>query len=282
MADQSLWEFLLNLLSDPEARAEFNADPEGTLREAGFEDVSPHDLKDAIDLVNDQSDVHYDAPEVSNDDVTAKEYIQTVINNVENHNYVDNSYYSDSSTNIEAGGDVTIDNSYDYTDNSIDGDGNIVGEFEDSNIATGENSIAGSGNTSVSGDGNNVGDGNTAINGDGDNTVIGDDSNYVGEGANAAFGGGDVTSTEFNGDVNVGDGSAFAAGGSSASVTSDDDFTDNSMHDSGNVTTQYEDAFNSNEESSSYEDNDSYSSSSDNDVEDHSSTVSAGHDVEIS
>ena len=166
MANQSLWEFLLNLLSDPEARAEFNEDPEGTLREAGFEDVSPHDLKDAIDLVNDQSEVHYDAPQVTNDDVTAKEYIQTVINNVENHNYVDNSYYSDSSTNIEADGDVTIDNSYDYDDHSIHGDGNtsIDGDVRDSNLATGEDSVAGDGNVRVEG----------AVGWEGENGLAGD------------------------------------------------------------------------------------------------------------
>jgi hypothetical protein len=291
MADQSLWEFLLNLLSDPEARAEFNADPEGTLQEAGFEDVSPHDLKDAIDLVNDQSDVTYEAPEVTNDDVTAKEYIQNVVNNVENNSYTE----IDSSTNIEAGGDVSIDNSVD--DHSIHGDGNtsIDGDISDSNVATGEDSIAGEGNTSVDGDGNTIGDGNTTtnINGDGDNTVVGEDSNYVGDGANAAFGGGDVTNTEFNGDVNVGDGSSFAAGGSSSSVSSDDDYTDNSVSDSGNTTTEYDDSFNSNEESSSYSDDDNYSSSSDDDSyssssdddsynsEDSSSSVSAGHDVDI-
>jgi hypothetical protein len=284
MADQSLWEFLLNLLSDPEARAEFNEDPEGTLRDAGFEDVSPHDLKDAIDLVNDQSDVTYEAPEVTNDDVTAKEYIQTVVNNVENNSYTE----IDNSTSIEAGGDVSIDNSVD--DHSIYGDGNtsIDGDISDSNVATGEDSIAGEDITSSDGDGNTFGDGNTTINGDGDNTVVGDDSTYVGEDANAAFGGGDVTTTEFNGDVNVGDGSSFAAGGSSSSVSSDDDDTDNSVSDSGNTTTEYEDSFNSSSDDDSYSsssDDDSYSSSSDDDNynnEDSSSSVSAGHDVEIS
>jgi hypothetical protein len=284
MADQSLWEFLLNLLSDPEARAEFNEDPEGTLRDAGFEDVSPHDLKDAIDLVNDQSDVTYEAPEVTNDDVTAKEYIQTVVNNVENNSYTE----IDNSTSIEAGGDVSIDNSVD--DHSIYGDGNtsIDGDISDSNVATGEDSIAGEDNVSVDGDGNAVGEGNTTVNGDGDNTFVGDDSTYVGEDANAAFGGGDVTTTEFNGDVNVGDGSSFAAGGSSSSVSSDDDYTDNSVSDSGNTTTEYEDSFNSSSDDDSYSsssDDDSYSSSSDDDNynnEDSSSSVSAGHDVEIS
>jgi hypothetical protein len=275
----TLIEFLTNLFSDPEARAEFNEDPQGALQDAGFSDVSAADLKDAIDLVNDGRDTQIQAPEVSNEDVSAHEYIQNVVNNI------DNSVTYDNSINIDSdGGDVDFnqDNSVSYDSHDITADHGstvITGDADGANIASGDHAVAGDGNTAVDGDGNTVGDGNTTINGDGDNTVVGDNSNYVGDHATASFGSGDANSTNIHGDVNASHGGSFAAGGSSSSVDnhSDDDYTDNSHHtdisDSGNTHTSYEDSFNSHHESS-YSDDDSYSSSHD----DHS-THHDSHDV---
>src|SRR4051812_13182561 len=50
---QTLHEFTLNLLSDPQALADFNLDPQAVLDAAGLGDVSPADVQDIIPLVMD-------------------------------------------------------------------------------------------------------------------------------------------------------------------------------------------------------------------------------------
>jgi hypothetical protein len=49
----TLLDFLRNLLNDPAERAAFNVNPEAYLREHGFEDLSGHDVHDAMGLVCD-------------------------------------------------------------------------------------------------------------------------------------------------------------------------------------------------------------------------------------
>ena len=48
---QTLHEFALNLLSDPQALADFNTDPQGLLNAAGLADVSAADVQEIIPLV---------------------------------------------------------------------------------------------------------------------------------------------------------------------------------------------------------------------------------------
>lgn len=50
---QTLHEFALNLLSDPQALTEFNTDPQGVLNSAGLADVSPADVHEILPLVMD-------------------------------------------------------------------------------------------------------------------------------------------------------------------------------------------------------------------------------------
>ncbi len=50
---QTLHDFVLNLLSNPDARMAFQLDPEGCLHDAGLSDVTAHDVQEAIPLVVD-------------------------------------------------------------------------------------------------------------------------------------------------------------------------------------------------------------------------------------
>lgn len=52
---QTLQEFALNLLGDPQALEDFNADPQGVLDTAGLSDVSPADLQEILPLVMDST-----------------------------------------------------------------------------------------------------------------------------------------------------------------------------------------------------------------------------------
>lgn len=50
---QTLHDFVLNLLSNPDARTAFELDPEGTLHDAGLSDITAVDVQDVIPLVID-------------------------------------------------------------------------------------------------------------------------------------------------------------------------------------------------------------------------------------
>jgi len=52
---QTLHDFVLNLLSNPDARMAFQVDPEGALHDAGLSDVNAQDVQEAIPLVVDYS-----------------------------------------------------------------------------------------------------------------------------------------------------------------------------------------------------------------------------------
>ena len=54
-----LLEFLLNLLRDPEAAAEFRADPEAVLESAGLSEVTPDDVDACMPVVLDYAPVDY-------------------------------------------------------------------------------------------------------------------------------------------------------------------------------------------------------------------------------
>jgi hypothetical protein len=54
---QTLHDFVLNLLSDPQARTAFELDPEGTLHDAGLSDITAMDVQDVIPLVIDYAPV---------------------------------------------------------------------------------------------------------------------------------------------------------------------------------------------------------------------------------
>src|SRR6266581_4234524 len=54
----TLHDFVINLLSDADARAAFDLDPDGALRAAGLGDVTPADVRDVLPLVADYVPAH--------------------------------------------------------------------------------------------------------------------------------------------------------------------------------------------------------------------------------
>lgn len=59
---QTLHDFVLNLLTDPDARAAFDLDPEGALQAAGLTDITAADVQDVVPLVVDYAPVQGLAP----------------------------------------------------------------------------------------------------------------------------------------------------------------------------------------------------------------------------
>jgi hypothetical protein len=55
---QTLHDFVLNLLTNPEALSAFRLDPEAALAEAGLDDVTAADVQDVVPLVVDYTSVH--------------------------------------------------------------------------------------------------------------------------------------------------------------------------------------------------------------------------------
>jgi hypothetical protein len=231
----SLLEFVRELLSNAGLRDLFAKDPQAALESRGLDDVDAHDVRDALTLVSDDHDHqeadfsrHYDtgsnhitaaavahsAPEPHGHE-SAAEYV---------NRYITNNFVDDRDTTIDHSVNQQIDTHGGNFDQDIDassvtasGDGAVAagGDIRDSTITTGDDNQVGDDN--LSGDRNVVGDDNQAVTGDHDTT---------------SFGSGNATSTEVDGDVKVGDGGAFASGGS-ASVNN----SDNSQHDVGNLST---------------------------------------------
>jgi hypothetical protein len=246
----SLIEFIRRLLSDAHLQQDFKADPQGTLKAVGLDHMGAQDVKDALTLVHEDSaqPVHHQsghqdhdrdgkpAPEPHHHE-TAAQYVNRYIDNTfEKHTTVDNSFHQTVDTH---GGN--FDQELDYHPVTASGHGAVAagGDIRDSTITSGHDNQIGDGN--IKGDGNVVGSGNHAVTGAGNTT---------------GFGAGAVSSTHAGGDLNVGNGAAFASGGSAAVNNSDNSlhnsnnswtdasthdsgntFSDNSVHDSGNTST---------------------------------------------
>ncbi|MDT7629962.1 MAG: hypothetical protein QOI50_1892 [Pseudonocardiales bacterium] len=206
----SLLDWLLSLLRDPDARAAFQADPDGYLNECGFHDVSSADVHDALSLISDSDHshnnhgVHYPPPHDYHGHNDAGHYLNNYITNnyttIEEHNTnIDNSVHQDIDTH---GGD--FDQVIDNDPVVASGDGAVAagGDIRDSTLTTGN--------------GNVVGDGNHAVTGDGNTT---------------AFGSGDATTADL-GRTNVGDGGSVSIGGNAYGHNEDND-TSTSVHNSG-------------------------------------------------
>ncbi|SDF47941.1 IniB N-terminal domain-containing protein [Pseudonocardia oroxyli] len=238
----TLIQLLLNLLSDPKAAAEFQADPQGYLATCGLTAVSPEQVHDAAALVADQhrpaapqhhEQHHHHTPPPPvpdhHDHESAVKYLQTIVTN----NWIDDrDTIVDNSVRqvIHAGGDVnqTIDNHTVVAS----GDGSVAagGDISDSQVVTGDDNVFG--------DGNVKGDGNTT-----------------------AFGDGDATHASVS-DVSVDEGGAFSVTGAAAGAsTTDGSFNDTTVSstDSTSIDGSY---------------NDSTSSHTSYDLDDHSTTTS--------
>ncbi|MGH3821507.1 MAG: IniB N-terminal domain-containing protein [Pseudonocardiaceae bacterium] len=170
----SLIEFLLSLLRDEEAKAEFMADPHGTLARHGLDHLCAQDVYDVAPMIADHGSVHvkqaaqHSAPYHGDDPVRAISHITekyevthvTVDESPEyNLTYVDDrdtvvqiddrdkivNVDDRDTTSIHADGDVTIENSFNE-DNDVnmiedsynqdnDGVDNKGGKIDDSAVA---------------------------------------------------------------------------------------------------------------------------------------------------
>ncbi len=134
----SLIEFLMNLMRDPAAQAEFNQDPEGVLARHGLNGLCGQDVRDVAPLVADREDVSvkdggYRASQSDDDDPVQEishitkhyEVKNVVVDDSDEYNY---SYVDDrdtivnvddrDSTEINADGDVNIEDSFNQ-DNDV-------------------------------------------------------------------------------------------------------------------------------------------------------------------
>ena len=171
----SLIEFLINLLRDGDAKAEFERDPQGMLARHGLDGVTAQDVHDALPMVADHEGVHvkyagYHPPAhhvVQHDDDPVRAISQitqhyevnnVVVNDSHDYNltYVDDRAYVDDhstrtyvddrdSTSIHADGNVEIKDSFNQDNDTTvvkdsfnqdnDGVDNKGGHIQDSNVA---------------------------------------------------------------------------------------------------------------------------------------------------
>ena len=206
----SLLDWILSLLRDPDARAAFQADPDGYAADHGFQNLSTADVHDALSLLADGDyrfhGHHYPAPE-----------------HWEHHNHESGAHYLRSYIHEHhesfEGHDTDIDNSVHQDVDTHGGDFHQVID-NDPVVASGDHAVAAGGDirdsTITSGDGNVVGDHNHAVTGDHNTT---------------AFGSGDATNAHLD-HTSVGDGGAISLGGDAHGHSTDNDTT-TSVHSSG-------------------------------------------------
>lgn len=205
----SLIDFLLSLLRDEELKAEFAADPHGTLARNGLGHLSAQDVCDAAPMLADHESVHVkyaSTPYKGDDPVEAISHItrQYEVTNVTvdesreyNLTYVDDrdtlvqiddrdrtiNVDDRDTTSIQADGDVNIDNSFnqdtdvnmieDSFNQDNDGVDNKGGTIDDS-VAAGddiENSFNSEENTSVT-DSFNTDNSETNVDASNDDTTV--------------------------------------------------------------------------------------------------------------
>lgn len=142
----SLIDFLLSLLRDEEALAEFEADPDGALARSGLDGVSADDIRDVLPLLSDCSGVtahgrgHYDDDDpvrvireaVRDHHAEPQVVHKTIYKEYHEHN----SYFVDDRDN-----GVFIEDSFNQDNDGVDNKG---GEIVDSTV--GGNDVVGSGN----------------------------------------------------------------------------------------------------------------------------------------
>ncbi|WP_214408038.1 IniB N-terminal domain-containing protein [Pseudonocardia lacus] len=152
----ALIEFLLDLLRDEQAQAEFARDPQGMLARAGLEGVSAQDVCDAQPIVADHPAVrhhpqhdaprhHHDGPRHHDHDDPVREIHHVVKTHtvekdvvVKHHSEQNvyneyNSHFSYTDNSITA--DTVIQDSFNQDNDGVDNKGGII---NDSNVANGD------------------------------------------------------------------------------------------------------------------------------------------------
>lgn len=226
MADQSLLQFILSLLRDPETAQAFHDDPQAVLNQQGFGDLCGADVAEAMPLVADHSRVSFDRHYDGGGNVVhpvmppphpgpGESDIHAVIRQIQ---YVTSNYsYTDSHNSI-------LDNS---VNQAIWADGDVLQNFDnDPVMASGDGAVAAGDDihgTTTTGDGNVVGDGNEVSTGDGATSFGDGDANT-----------GDVTAQ--------GPGSAASVSGDAEGGDDESTHTDITNFGSGNVAVAGDDA----------------------------------------
>ncbi|WP_028924388.1 IniB N-terminal domain-containing protein [Pseudonocardia acaciae] len=215
MSSTSLLDWILSLLRDPDARADFQHDPDGYAAHHGFEGLSGADIHDALMLIADSGSasydhkfhdngVHYPPPHHYPSGESAPHYL---------NNYITNNYkiIDDHSTNIDNSVHQNVDTHGGDFDQVID---------NDPVVASGDHSVAA---------GEDIEDSDLTT---GDHNVVGDDNEVVtGDHNTTAFGSGDATDVSFD-HANVSDGGALSVGGNAHGHAESNDTT-TSVHNSG-------------------------------------------------
>jgi hypothetical protein len=306
-----LQDWIVNLLSDRDARDAFDRDPRGYAEDHGFHDLSGGDVHDALSLLADgdysDNDYRYPSPHEwnHNDHDSGSSYLRSYIHE-NNHSWersdtdIDNSVHQRIDTGGDRGDrddwdrdrdrdwsrDRNDDDNRDHDSRDHDnwgrGDGGDFHQVIDNDpvVASGHGSVAAGGDirdsTITSGNGNVIGHDNQAVTGDHNTT---------------AFGSGDATSADL-GDTRIGDGGAVSIGGNAYGHNEDND-TSTRVHSSGDGSTAVNvagadgDANQSTDQS--YHDDSSYShyeNNSDTDSHDdynshNSSDYDDSHDVDV-
>ncbi len=269
----SLLDFVLNLLRDPQAQAQFRANPERVLAEHGLTGVCAGDIHEALPLVTDHRAVELNSSGNSAPAGTTPPPVQPAPGESETHaairylNHITNTYtYTDSHNtsindsvhqNIWAAGDVTqtFDNSNvvasghgavaaggSIAGTVTTGNGDAVGtgaaagygNVTGSGNALGTGSVAGNGNAVANGTGSTIGNGNTVANGT--HNVQGD-GNVVGHvsGSQVATTGGSVSSDSSNHSVNNSGNTDLHSYGAGATNTIGNGNTSSTATNSGNT-----------------------------------------------
>ena len=214
VAEKTLLEFLLDLLNDKDAIAEFRDDPHAALQSAGLGDVSVADIKELLPVVLEKVDAekcaryeddcdddkcweekprHDDdreshAKPIECDDEGRPAPHSSEIDKVVTHlNYVTNNYSYDSHDSFVTNNNLTKIWAGDGADIDV----------------TNNNVTSGAGGVAVGGD-------NNAPVVTGDHSFVGDDNQVSGDGSTTSFGSGSATSLDH---VGTGDGGAIAVNG---------------------------------------------------------------------
>jgi hypothetical protein len=287
----SLLDFILSLLSDSEAAAEFYADPDGALKSAGLGDVCGDDVHSVLPLVLDYAPVSVkhdgggrdhdkDHKDYDRDDKDHKDYDR----DHKDHKDYDRDHhgkdYDKDRDHDDHDGAVkeihnilnnytyNVDDRDTYVDQSVNQDiwakGDVKQYFDnDSVIASGDGAVAAGGDVEgvITGDGNVVGDGNVT----GDRNIVGDENEVGNTDIEDSF------NTDNSVDVS-GDGNAVGEGNT----------VDNSEVE---VDVEVEDSFNTdnsdNSINDSFDDNDLSTDNSDNSTTDNSVNDSGNTDVDV-
>jgi hypothetical protein len=264
----SLLDFILNLLKDPQAQAEFKANPQAVLADNGLTGVCAADIHDTLPLVTDnraveQTSSHTSAPSAApapgeSDTHAAVRYLSYITNTysyTDDHNvaiddsvhqniwaagdvnqtFDNNNVVSNGHGSVAAGGDisgstVTTGNGDAVGQGAAAGTGNVTG----SGNALGDGSAAGTGNAVANGDGSTIGNGNAVANGD--HSVQGDGNVQGSVSGNSQVGttGGQAGSDSSDHSVHDSDNTGLTSYGSGATNTLGDSNTSGTANGSGN------------------------------------------------